>query len=222
MGIELFYFLLTWTPFLLQGFVWNILVTFLAVILGTAIGAGIASVRYRKLVFGAELCNGLAGLFRNVPSLVFLFLAVFVLPREFTFFGTDQLIYVPLWFKAVLGLSPSVIGFTSESIYLARKSWDSGDHGAAKFCIATWGYSVMITFVASSTASLVGVSELISRSNSLIAATGTSNMIAVYLYAGLYFILGCLVWSLIINKLKNSAFVEGLPGRCAARPPAVV
>ena len=91
------------------------------------------------------------------------------------------------------------------------------DYDAALLFIPTWGSSVMISFVASSTASLVGVSELISRSNSIIAATGTAYMIPVYLYTASFFVMGCLLWMGLIRRLKGSTFVRSLPQRFSSQ-----
>lgn len=208
-------FLFAWTPFLLGGFLWNIGVTFLAVIIGTCIGVGLARMRIHRtgvLAIGSEF---LSKAFRNVPTLALLFFAVFVLPREFTVYGSNVVVEIPLWFKAALGLSGSVIGFASESLLIAHQNLKRKDYNAAMLFFPTWGASVMISFIASSTASLVGVSELISRSNSIIAATGTSHLIPVYLYCALIFIVGCLLWSALIERMKSSTALFSLLKRIA-------
>lgn len=214
--IEVVEFLVTWTPFLMGGFLSNIGVTILAVIIGGCIGAGLARLRMHRrgaLARGSEL---LSRFFQNVPTLALLFFAAFVLPREFTVYGSDVVIEIPLWFKAALGLSGSHIGFTSESLLIAHRNLKRQDDSAAMIFVPTWGSSVMISFIASSTASLVGVGELISRCNSLIAATGTSNLIPVYLYCSAFFILACLLWVALIDSMKNSSLLLSLLKRVAA------
>jgi polar amino acid transport system permease protein len=208
-------FFITWTPFLLVGFVWNLIVTALAVAIGTLIGAYLASIRFGKSRLGNRVCVGISKVFRNVPTLAFLFAAVFILPRNFEI--SDQVIEIPLWFKAALGLSPSIIGFTSESLLIARQAKARGEYGAALLFLPTWGNSVLITFLASSTASLVGVSELISRCNTLIAATDSSHMMAIYLYAAMIFMLGCLCWVTFMKMFRRSALVQSLPQKWAAQ-----
>ena len=208
-------FLVTWTPFLAIGFLWNIGVTFIAVAIGTCLGGGLARLRIRNRKFSGALSDFLSRAFRNVPTLALLFFAVFVLPKEFTVYGTGVVIEIPLWFKAALGLSGSVIGFTSESLFLAHQNLKRQDLGAAMLFVPTWGSSVMISFIASSTASLVGVSELISRSNSIIAATGTGYLIPVYLYCALFFVVGCLLWMALVNRMKTSSFLLSMLRRTA-------
>ena len=197
-------FLVAWTPFLAIGFLWNVGVTILAVIIGTGIGGGLARLRIGKNRALANVSEKLSQVFRNVPTLALLFFAVFVLPKELSVAGVSPAIEIPLWFKAALGLSGSIVGFTSESLVLAHQNFKRSDDGAAMLFVPTWGSSVMISFIASSTASLVGVSELISRSNSLIAATGTSYLIPIYLYCALFFAVSCWLWTVWISRTKAS------------------
>jgi polar amino acid transport system permease protein len=208
-------FFISWTPFFLMGFVWNLLVTVLAVAIGTVVGAALAHIRFGGSRLGNAVCVGISKVFRNVPTLAFLFAAVFILPRHFEVSG--EIIEIPLWFKAALGLSPSIIGFTSESLLIARQAKARGDYGAALLFLPTWGNSVLITFLASSTASLVGVSELISRSNTLIAATDSTNMVAVYLYAAMIFMVGCFLWMTVMRLFRRSALIQSLPQKWAAQ-----
>ncbi len=213
--------LIAWAPFLMGGFLWNLIVTVMAVVIGTLIGAWFANVRYRNGRFGRFICEAFSKVFRNVPTLAFMFAAVFILPREFEIYGADTVVPFPLWMKAALGLSASVIGFTSESLLVARRAKDKGDFGAAMLFLPTWGNSVLITFVASSTASLAGVSELISRSNSVIAATGASSMVTVYLFAAAVYLLACLLWVVGMAKFRTSALAQSFPRRWAAEAGAV-
>jgi polar amino acid transport system permease protein len=209
-------FLLTWTPFLAAGLLWNLGVTLLAVAIGTGIGAVLAKLRTGTHKTLASASDALSRFFRNVPTLALLFFAVFVLPKEFTVYGTGLAVQIPLWFKAALGLSGSLIGFTSESLVLAHHHLKRHDDDAAMLFVPTWGSSVMISFIASSTASLVGVSELISRSNSIIAATGTSYLIPVYLYCALFFASGCWFWMSLVSRMKSSLFLLSVLKRVAS------
>jgi polar amino acid transport system permease protein len=175
----------------------------------------LARLRYGEHLALAAISEFLSRAFRNVPTLALLFFTVFVLPKEFSVFGTGWIVSIPLWFKAAIGLSGSIIGFTSESLLLAHQNLKRQDHSAAMLFFPTWGSSVMISFVASSTASLVGVSELISRSNSIIAATGTHYLIPVYLYCALFFVAGCWVWTLAMRRMKASPFLLSVLQRVA-------
>jgi polar amino acid transport system permease protein len=203
-------FLVAWTPFLLQGFLWNIFIAISAVLLGTLLGIGLAWVRIKKSGKPAAVAEQISKLMRGVPTLALIFYAVFVLPSEFSLPGTELVIHVPQWTKAVIGLAASPLAFTSESLVVAYRAWSKGDVGAALLFIPTWINAFLISFIASSGSSLVGVSELISRCNVLIAATGTSVMIPVYLYCSLYFVITALVFTALLRKFKDSAIMRDL------------
>ncbi|HAT32150.1 MAG TPA: polar amino acid ABC transporter permease [Janthinobacterium sp.] len=216
---ETLVFLLTWTPFLLQGFLWNIFIAICAVSLGTLLGGGLAWLRLKGNGKMAYLATQLSKFFRGVPTLALIFYAVFVLPSEFTVPGTAWIVQIPQWLKAVIGLSASPLAFTSESLVVAYRAWSKGDIDAALLFIPTWINAFLISFVASSASSLVGVSELLSRCNVLIAATGTSVLIPVYIYCSFYFVLTSLIFTAGVKKFKRSksmlVFHEKLSNRYA-------
>lgn len=216
MLIDKIAFLFTWTPYLLQGFLWNVFIAVSAVLLGTLLGAALAWVRVKKGGRPAFVAEQISKLMRGVPTLALIFYAVFVLPSEFTLPGTETAIHVPQWIKAVIGLSAAPLAFTSESLVVAYRSWSKGDIGAAMLFIPTWINAFLISFVASSASSLVGVSELVSRCNVLIAATGASVMIPVYVYCSLYFVVTAMAFTALIRTFKNSDYMRALHGKLAA------
>lgn len=207
MTSEILTFLITWTPFLLQGFMWNIFIAICAVSLGTVLGMGLAWVRIKKEGAPAYVAVQISKFLRGVPTLALVFYAVFVFPSEFTVPGTEWIVSIPNWMKAVIGLSAAPLAFTSESLVVAYRAWSKGDIGAALLFIPTWINAFLISFVASSASSLVGVSELVSRCNVLIAATDTSMLVPVYIYCSLYFVVTALIFTTLINKFKVSNFM---------------
>ena len=212
-------FLITWTPFLLEGFMWNIIIAIFAVSLGSIIGGYLAWIGITKIGKAANIAAFISRFFRNIPTLAFMFYVAFVVPQEFSLPFFDQQVHMPFWIKAMIGLSASSIGFTSESLKVAFKAWRKKDYDAALLFFPTWANSFVISFVASSTASLVGVSEIVSRANFLIAASGNHVMIPVYLYSGLFFIVTSLLIFKLINKLKDTNFIKDLPKKIAVRYP---
>ena len=89
-------------------------------------------------------------------------------------------------------LAMAVIGFTSDNLMPAIRDWRRGDHSAALLFIPNWTSYMLIIVIASSTASIIGVSELVSRCNTVINATGnTELLLPVYLYACACFFLFC-------------------------------
>lgn len=211
--IDTFSFLLTWTPFLLQGFLWNIFIAICAVLLGTVLGVGLAWLRVRRGGKLGAFAEQLSAFLRGVPTLALIFYAVFVLPSEVTVIGTDWTVQIPQWVKAVIGLSAAPLAFTTESLVVAYRAWSRGNIGAALLFIPTWINVFLISFVASSASSLVGVSELVSRCNMVIAATGTSVMVPVYIYCSFYFVVTSLVFTALVQRFKGSQFMKGVHGK---------
>ncbi|MFD0667264.1 polar amino acid ABC transporter permease [Ramlibacter sp. MAHUQ-53] len=195
LGLEL-QALATWTPFLLEGFLWNIAIAALAMVLGTVAGAGLAWLRMSRHPRLARASLALTGLSRNVPTIVFQFYLALMLPGEWLVPGTDWIIGVPAWVKAALALAVAVVGFTSDNLATALGDWRQGHRSAALLFVPAWGTYLVIIVIASSTASIIGVGELVSRSNAVINATGqTGLMVPVYLYAMAIFFAFC--WPLV-------------------------
>lgn len=122
--------LLRWAPLVFQGFLFNILISFLSMALGTVIGAfaGIAQVSLLAPVRAASW--GLTQFFRNAPWLVLLFYAMFLLPFELRML--DLTIAVPAWVKAVIGLSLPVAANVSEIVRGGIRSIPSGQWESAE------------------------------------------------------------------------------------------
>lgn len=176
-----------WTPFLLEGFAMNVLIAAVAMAAGTGAGALLALLRGSRMRAIARASSLLTGLSRNAPTIVFQFYLVMMLPAAWG---------VPAWLKAALALALAVIGFTSDNLLIALRQWRQGDRSAALLFLPAWGTYLLIIVIASSTASIIGVGELVSRANTVINATGqTSLMAPIYLYAMVIFFTFC--WPLI-------------------------
>ncbi len=212
-------FLLTWTPFLMEGFLWNIIIGVLAVFLGTVIGGFLAWIQITKSGKAKNIAEFISKFFRNIPTLAFMFYVAFVFPQQVYIPFFTEAFNFPYWLKATIGLSASSIGFTSESLKVAYEAWRKKDYDAALIFFPTWANSFMISFVASSTASLVGVNEIISRANYLIAASGNHVMMSVYLYCCFFFVVSSLLIMLLVKQLKDSESIKTLPKRLAIRYP---
>ena len=119
-----------WTPFLLGGFGFNLIISALSMIIGTALGFGLGL----GLIARGRLLRHASGLvmnlFRNAPRLVLLFMCMFLIPFKFTLFGT--IISLPGWSKAVFGLSLAVMANVAEILRGAVRSvpttqWESAE-----------------------------------------------------------------------------------------------
>ena len=194
----------TWAPFMLAGFGKNIGIASLAMLIGTALGSGCALLRFSRFQAVASGVEAVTSFVRNVPTLVLLFFLATLLPNELPLpEGWGEFGLAP-WFKAALALSGSPLGFTSWNLYAALLAWRPGQYRTAMLFIPNWLSAFLITVLASSTASLVGVDELVSRSNTIIKASGTGFMLPVYLYASCHFLLFCLAANLVLGKIKQA------------------
>lgn len=97
----------------------------------------------------------------------------------------------------------SPIGFTSWNLHTAMLLWKNGNRSAAIVFVPNWLSGFNITLLSSSTASLVGVSELVSRCNTIIAATNSGETIFIYMLASLTFISFSLLFSWVVGCLKS-------------------
>jgi polar amino acid transport system permease protein len=202
--------LIAWTPFLMGGFMWNIIISLLAAAIGTAIGYIIATMRASGNVGVSSVGTFMPTMFRSAPTLVLMFYLATLLPDEIPLFDNSLIIYLPNWFKATLAMTASQIGFNSLSIYSSMMHWRAGDKQSALMIIPNWLGGFLITLLSSSGASLVGVSELVSRVNTVIKAEGADNIIALYLYAITFFLLSGWAFTALI-KVATSRLIAKAP-----------
>lgn len=203
-AVEIYTHLSTWTPFLLGGFGWNILIALSATLFGTSIGAILAWGRTGSSKRVAHWSLKISSLFFKLPTIAVLFYVAVLLPNEIQVPWSNQSYPFPTWIKASLALSAAQIGFTAHNLATSLHFWRKGERGAALLFIPNWGSNLLITIIASSSASLVGVSELVSRCNKVLNATdNTALMIPMYLYASLFFLCFCFPLTVAMKKLKQ-------------------
>ena len=196
--------LLTWTPFLLEGFGWNVIIAFTAGVIGLAFGVPLAYLMQARTRLVAGVSQKASGVIHYLPTFALIFYMAVLLPAEVTLPGLETSMRIPTWFKVALALAAMQIGYVSENFSIALHAWRQGDASKALLFIPGWINGFLITAIASSNASVVGVNELVSRCNTVIAATGQTNlMIPVYLYASLFFLAFCFPLSWLVGKLKK-------------------
>jgi polar amino acid transport system permease protein len=190
-----------WTPYLLGGFVWNIIVSLASMGVGTVLGGLLALGRAGSRHGVRRSCEILTHICRNVPTFVFLYYLAFLLPFEVEIGG--QLVTIPPWIKASLALAIAVVGFVSDNLLAAVLAHRRGDHATAHLFVPNWTMYFVIIVMASSTASVIGVPELVARSNTVIGALNDDRvMIWVYGYAMLWFFLFCMPLTLIMRQVR--------------------
>ncbi|MEO0995207.1 MAG: amino acid ABC transporter permease, partial [Pseudomonadota bacterium] len=178
-----------WMPFLLwSGFFFNVLISVLAMAIGTVAGAalGLAQISPSRAVRNTAWF--LTQLFRNSPWLVLLFIVLLAFPFEIQIFG--MIIPIPDWMKGVIGLSLPVMANISEVVRGAVQSvptaqWEASESLAFtrrqtlwqiilpqcyKRMLPPWMNWYAILTMATPLCSLLGIEELITLSRQAMEA----------------------------------------------------
>jgi polar amino acid transport system permease protein len=181
--VEAFDALWRWMPFLLKsGFFFNVLISVLAMTIGTFAGAalGLAQISLHKPI--RAIAWFITQLFRNSPWLVLLFIVLLAFPFEVNVFG--KIIRIPDWIKGVIGLSLPVMANISEVVRGAVQSvptaqWEAAESLAFsrrqilwqiilpqcyKRMLPPWMNWYAILTMATPLCSLLGIEELITLS----------------------------------------------------------
>jgi His/Glu/Gln/Arg/opine family amino acid ABC transporter permease subunit len=187
-----------WTPSLATGFGLNLSISFVAMFIGTLFGWLIARGRASSLQKISMSSNRLTDVFRNIPSFVFMFYIAFIIPIEFGWQGEQY--RFPAWIKASIALTVPVIGFASDQFYRLIREAKQDNTIALPMFFISWTQYFLIILMASSTASVIGVHEIVGRANTAIAVTQDPNMMLwIYLYVAAWFLLSA---SIINGLLK--------------------
>ena len=199
-----------WTPLLAKGFFWNVLISAVAVAIGTALGflMGIALVSPRRWIRSPSWL--VTQVLRNAPWLVLLFFCMFLLPFRVTVFGTT--LPVPDWMKAAFGFALPIMAYVAEIVRGAIQSiptaqWESAESLAftrtqilwgiiipqcLKRMVPGWMNLVAIVAMASTLASMVGVSEVMTVAREILTAEQRQDLLLpMYAYVLLWFFAYC-------------------------------
>lgn len=178
-----------WLPFVVsQGFVLNLIVSFLTMLVGTIAGVllGLGQISPVKAI--ARPSWFITQLFRNSPWLVLLFIVMLAFPFEVTIAG--ETFQIPDWLKAVFGLSLPIMANISEIVRGAIQSVPTGQWEAAeslaysrqqtlwlvilpqcfKRMIPPWMNWYAILTMATPLISLLGVEEIVTLSRQAMEA----------------------------------------------------
>ena len=178
-----------WLPFVVgQGFVLNLVVSFLTMLIGTIAGVLLGLGQISPLRPLARSCWFVTQLFRNSPWLVLLFIVMLAFPFEVEIGGT--VFQIPDWLKAVFGLALPIMANISEIVRGAILSVPTGQWEAAdslaysrhqtlwlvilpqcfKRMIPPWMNWNAILTMATPLISLLGVEEIITLSRQAMEA----------------------------------------------------
>ena len=213
--------LIKWTPLLAKGFLFNLLISVLAMALGTLAGLllGFARISLLAPVRGTSWL--IVQFFRNSPWLVLLFFVMFLMPFELHIGGTT--VPFPDWIKATLGLALPIMANFAEIVRGAVQSiptaqWEAARSLAfsrrqtlwqiilpqcAKRMLPPWMNWYAILTMATTLASIVGVSDVMTITGRITAAEArTDLLIPIYSYVLLWFFLYCYPIALWTRRLE--------------------
>jgi len=172
--------------------------------IGTAAGYMLALGRASRHTYQQRTAILATALMRNVPTFVFQFYLVFMLPDTVPMPLGLGTVAFPSWLKASLALASAVAGLVSDNLGPVLDLEGSERHQALMRFALHWSNYLVIIVMASSTASVIGVSELVSRCNTVVNASGTTDMMLwVYLYAMAFFFTFCLCSTRLIGAISR-------------------
>ena len=195
-----------WTPLIAEGFALNLIMSFLAMGLGTIVGGLLGIGQLSPIGFVRRISWLITQFSRNAPWLVLLFYCMYLLPFQLNIFGL--VIPFPAWIKATLGLTLALVGNISEIVRggilsIPRAQWEAAESLAfsrrqilfkiilpqcARRMLPPWmnWYSMLI--MATPLTSVVGVHDALGYASAAIAAEGRHELLApMYLYIMAWF-----------------------------------
>lgn len=202
--------LLRWAPLIFYGFMFNIIISFLSMALGTVVGTMIGIAQVSPVTPLRKTAWAVTQFFRNAPWLVLLFYVMFLLPFELRIAGIT--IAFPAWVKAVIGLALPVAANVSEIVRGGIRSipvgqWESAEAlaftrrqtmwmiilpQAVKRMIPPWMNLYAILTMATTLISVVGIQDGLTITRAaLVAESRPELMIPMYFLLLLLFFAYC-------------------------------
>ena len=194
--------LASWTPYLLTGFWWNIVVSIMAMVIGTVVGLLLAVMRDSGVRGAKSGGNVLTAAMHVAPTFVMLFYLTYMIPEQLEFFGLS--VHVPVWLKASLAFGIAVAGFVSDNALVSIRHFARGHVHEALLFLPSWTNYLLIIVMASSTASVIGVPELVYRARTVIGAVDQSGFVIwAYLYVMTWFLVFSILLTMFMHVLRN-------------------
>lgn len=217
-----------WTPAILEGFVTNIYISLLsmllATVLGTLIGVGLIS----ELKPVRWFCWGFTHFFRNAPWLVVLFYCMLLLPFNIRI-GSFSMV-LPDWWKAVLGIAIAAAANMAEVVRGAIQSIPTGQWESAaslslnrrqtiwmiilpqcvKRMIPGWMNLYALVMISTPLCSVVGVGEVMTTISDMLASYSRHDLLMpAYFYLLLLFFLFCFPIARLTQRLERRFAIVG-------------
>jgi len=193
--------LVKWTPFILEGFVLNLVMSFLSMGLATILGIGLGLLQVGKIAVVRRPAVFVTHLFRNSPWLVILFIVMYFFPFEVEF-SNGKVVSIPGWIPATLAFSLPVMANISEIVRgsinsIPSAQWESAASLAltrgqtlrnvilpqcVKRSIPPWmNWYAMLT-LATPMASILGVQEAVGNAQAAMEAAGARPELLIPFY----------------------------------------
>jgi len=216
-----------WTPLMFRGFLFNLLISVLAMAIGTAAGVGLGLGQVSHVAAVRRTAWLVTQFFRNAPWLVLLFYCIFLIPFELSLFGAR--VPFPAWIKAVIGLSLPVMANVAEIVRGAVQSIPTGQWEAAeslafsrrqamwmiilpqcvKRMLPPWMNLYAILTMATPLVSIVGVQEAMTLTRAALSAEGRVDLlIPMYLWLLSWFFVYCYPISRATVRLERRFAIE--------------
>jgi len=217
-----------WTPLLATGFVFNLIISFLAMALGTVAGAFLGLGQISRNPTVARVSATVTHFFRNAPWLVLLFFCMYLLPFQWRI--GHAIVPFPDWVKAILGLALPVMANVAEIVRggvvsLPVTQWEAAASlalsrsqtlrlvilpQAVKRMLPPWMNLYAILTMATVLASIVGVTEVLTlTSRALNAETRPDLLIPLYSWVLLWFFLYCYPIARFTSRLERRFTIVG-------------
>ncbi|RWR28428.1 amino acid ABC transporter permease [Sinirhodobacter populi] len=221
--------LIRWAPFLFtQGFLFNVLISVLAMALGTIVGAFVGLGMIARSKGLRAVMQVYVTFFRNAPWLVLLFIVLLAFPFQITLFGVTM--PLPGWVKTVIGLAlpvsanvaevvrgavqsvPSAQWEAAESLAFSRRQtiWQIILPQCVKRMLPPWMNWYAIVTMSTPLCSLMGVGEIISLTRQAMEAEGNAPelLMPFYGFALLLFLLYCYPIARLTRRLERRFAVK--------------
>ena len=207
---DTFVALFKWSPLILKGFAFNLLVSALAMLSGTVAGAFLGLTQISQSSGLRRAGDWIVQFFRNAPWLVLLFYSIFLIPFEFRLFGLS--IQFPAWLKAVIGLGLPVMANVAEIVRGAVQSiptpqWESAASlglnrrqviwrvilpQCIKRMLPPWMNLYAIVTTASPLISIVGIEDSLTMTRAALSAEGRFELLLpFYMFLLVLFFIYC-------------------------------
>ncbi len=184
-----------WAPLIGRGFLLNILISVLAMAMGTVAGLALGLGQIAPYAVLRRPAQIVTQFFRNAPWLVLLFYCILLLPYQMTV--GDWTVPMPAWIKATIGLALPVMGNVSEIVRggiqaLPQAQWDSAESlafsrrqtlwmvilpQAIKPMLPPWMNLYAVLIMATPLASIVGVEEAMTLTRFALSAENRSELL---------------------------------------------